>query len=123
MRSRRDTLAQGVHDDGVSVDYPESPMSGASNTEPLIRLNLEATHARGDEQKRDEVLRIHQGERPRIAVVSRPFDGSGPRLEALSKGGFSRTILAAEPVIVRPVLLESAKEGLSIVVCSCFPSS
>jgi phosphomannomutase len=43
--------------DGVSVEYPEWHFNvRASNTEPLIRLNLEATTEQKMEQKRDEVL-------------------------------------------------------------------
>jgi phosphomannomutase len=43
--------------DGVSVEYPDWHFNvRASNTEPLIRLNLEATTQRMMEQKRDEVL-------------------------------------------------------------------
>jgi phosphomannomutase len=43
--------------DGVSVEYPDWHFNvRASNTEPLIRLNLEATTAEMMEQKRDEVL-------------------------------------------------------------------
>jgi phosphomannomutase len=43
--------------DGVSVEYPNWHFNvRASNTEPLIRLNLEATSQALMEQKRDEVL-------------------------------------------------------------------
>jgi phosphomannomutase len=43
--------------DGVSVEYPDWHFNvRASNTEPLIRLNLEATTQEKMEQKRDEVL-------------------------------------------------------------------
>jgi phosphomannomutase len=43
--------------DGVSVEYPDWHFNvRASNTEPMLRLNLEATTARMMEQKRDEVL-------------------------------------------------------------------
>jgi phosphomannomutase len=43
--------------DGVSVEYPEWHFNvRASNTEPMLRLNLEATTQRLMEQKRDEVL-------------------------------------------------------------------
>ena len=43
--------------DGVSVEYPDWHFNvRASNTEPLIRLNLEATTNEKMEQKRDEVL-------------------------------------------------------------------
>jgi phosphomannomutase len=43
--------------DGVSVEYPDWHFNvRASNTEPLIRLNLEATSRELMEKKRDEVL-------------------------------------------------------------------
>jgi phosphomannomutase len=43
--------------DGVSVEYPDWHFNvRASNTEPLIRLNLEATTAQKMEEKRDEIL-------------------------------------------------------------------
>ena len=43
--------------DGTSVEYPDWHFNvRASNTEPLIRLNLEATTEANMEQKRDEVL-------------------------------------------------------------------
>jgi phosphomannomutase len=43
--------------DGVSVEFPDWHFNvRASNTEPLIRLNLEATSQALMEQKRDEVL-------------------------------------------------------------------
>ena len=47
-----------AHLDGVSVDYPEWHFNlRPSNTEPLLRLNLESLVSREDmEQKRDEVL-------------------------------------------------------------------
>ncbi|HEX2708372.1 MAG TPA: phosphomannomutase/phosphoglucomutase [Solirubrobacterales bacterium] len=46
------------HLDGVSVDYPEWHFNvRASNTEPLLRLNLESLVSREDmERRRDEVL-------------------------------------------------------------------
>jgi len=48
--------------DGVSVDYPDWHFNvRASNTEPLLRLNLEAKTTALMEQKRDEVLRIIRG--------------------------------------------------------------
>ena len=48
--------------DGVSVEYPDWHFNvRASNTEPMLRLNLEATTARLMEQKRDEVLAIIRG--------------------------------------------------------------
>jgi len=43
--------------DGVSVEYPDLHINvRASNTEPLIRLNLEATTLAEMERRRDEVL-------------------------------------------------------------------
>jgi phosphomannomutase len=48
--------------DGVSVEYPDWHFNvRASNTEPLIRLNLEATSQEMMEQKRDEVLAFIRG--------------------------------------------------------------
>jgi phosphomannomutase len=46
------------HLDGISVDYPDWHFNvRPSNTEPLLRLNLESLVSREDmEQKRDEVL-------------------------------------------------------------------
>jgi phosphomannomutase len=51
--------AQVGHMDGVSVDYPDWHFNvRASNTEPLLRLNLEAASPELMEKKRDEVLAI-----------------------------------------------------------------
>jgi phosphomannomutase len=51
--------AEIVKMDGVSVDYPDWHFNvRASNTEPLIRLNLEAQTPELMEKKRDEVLGI-----------------------------------------------------------------
>jgi phosphomannomutase len=48
--------------DGVSVEYPDWHFNvRASNTEPMLRLNLEATTPDLMEQKRDEVLGIIRG--------------------------------------------------------------
>jgi len=45
--------------DGVSVDYPDWHFNvRASNTEPLLRLNLEASTPERMQQKRDEVLAV-----------------------------------------------------------------
>jgi phosphomannomutase len=45
--------------DGVSVDFPDWHLNvRASNTEPLLRLNLEATTPELMAQKRDEVLSV-----------------------------------------------------------------
>ena len=47
-----------THLDGISVDYPDWHFNvRPSNTEPLLRLNLESLVSREDmERKRDEVL-------------------------------------------------------------------
>jgi phosphomannomutase len=48
--------------DGVSVDYPDWHFNvRGSNTEPLLRLNLEATTPEMMEKKRDEVLDVIRG--------------------------------------------------------------
>ena len=48
--------------DGVSVDYPDWHFNvRASNTEPLLRLNLEAATPELMERKRDEVLSVIRG--------------------------------------------------------------
>jgi len=48
--------------DGVSIEYPEWHFNvRASNTEPLLRLNLEGTTSELMEGKRDEVLSIIRG--------------------------------------------------------------
>jgi phosphomannomutase len=48
--------------DGVSVEYDDWHFNvRASNTEPLIRLNLEATTPELMEKKRDEVLAVIRG--------------------------------------------------------------
>ncbi|HLC99694.1 MAG TPA: phosphomannomutase/phosphoglucomutase [Patescibacteria group bacterium] len=48
--------------DGISIRYPDWHFNvRASNTEPLIRLNLEAKTKQMMEQKRDEVLKIIRG--------------------------------------------------------------
>jgi phosphomannomutase len=45
------------HLDGLSAEYPAWHFNvRASNTEPMLRLNLEATTRELMEQKRDEVL-------------------------------------------------------------------
>ena len=58
--------------DGVSVDYPDWHFNvRPSNTEPLLRLNLESLVSREHmEEKRDEVLALIRG-------VSRRRRGSG----------------------------------------------
>ena len=46
--------------DGISVDYPDWHFNvRASNTEPLLRLNLEAATPAEMERRRDEVLAIN----------------------------------------------------------------
>jgi phosphomannomutase len=48
--------------DGVSVDYPDWHFNvRASNTEPLLRLNLEAATPQEMERRRDEVLSLIRG--------------------------------------------------------------
>ena len=48
--------------DGISIEYPDWHFNvRASNTEPLLRLNLEGTTAELMERKRDEVLSIIRG--------------------------------------------------------------
>jgi phosphomannomutase len=49
--------------DGISVDYPDWHFNvRPSNTEPLLRLNLESLVSREDmERRRDEVLRLIRG--------------------------------------------------------------
>ena len=48
--------------DGVSVEYPDWHFNvRPSNTEPLLRLNLEGTTPELMEQKRDEVLAYIRG--------------------------------------------------------------
>jgi len=54
--------AEIQHMDGVSVDYPDWHFNvRASNTEPLIRLNLEARTPELMERRRDEVLDVIRG--------------------------------------------------------------
>jgi phosphomannomutase len=48
--------------DGLSVDYPDWHFNvRASNTEPLLRLNLEAASPQEMERRRDEVLAAIRG--------------------------------------------------------------
>jgi phosphomannomutase len=48
--------------DGLSVDYPDWHFNvRPSNTEPLLRLNLEAKTPEMMEKKRDEVLGLIRG--------------------------------------------------------------
>jgi phosphomannomutase len=68
-KAKIEQLAQRYSDgkiermDGVSVSYPTWHFNvRGSNTEPLLRLNLESVASRAEmEQKRDEVLAIIQG--------------------------------------------------------------
>ena len=55
---RRGTpTAASTRIDGISAEFPDWHFNvRASNTEPLLRLNLEATTQEMMEQKRDEVL-------------------------------------------------------------------
>jgi phosphomannomutase len=54
--------AQLARMDGISVDYPDWHFNvRGSNTEPLLRLNLEATTPELMEKKRDEVLSVIRG--------------------------------------------------------------
>jgi len=55
--------AEITHLDGVSIDYPEWHFNvRPSNTEPLLRLNLESLVSRADmEARRDEVLALIRG--------------------------------------------------------------
>ncbi|HLG54806.1 MAG TPA: phosphomannomutase/phosphoglucomutase [Vicinamibacterales bacterium] len=54
--------AQIAKMDGVSVDYPDWHFNvRGSNTEPLLRLNLEAATPELMEKKRDEVLEVIRG--------------------------------------------------------------
>jgi phosphomannomutase len=48
--------------DGISVEYPDWHFNvRPSNTEPLLRLNLEGTTPAQMEKKRDEVLSVIRG--------------------------------------------------------------
>jgi phosphomannomutase len=68
IQSKLDALAQKYQDghtyllDGFSVEYPDWHFNvRASNTEPLLRLNLEATSPELMERRRDEVLGLIRG--------------------------------------------------------------
>jgi phosphomannomutase len=61
LQELKERFADGrvSHLDGISVDYDDWHFNvRPSNTEPLLRLNLEATSEELMEQKRDEVLRV-----------------------------------------------------------------
>jgi phosphomannomutase len=48
--------------DGISIEYPDWHFNvRPSNTEPLLRLNLEAQNQKMMEAKRDEVLKLIRG--------------------------------------------------------------
>ncbi|HEX3238690.1 MAG TPA: phosphomannomutase/phosphoglucomutase [Solirubrobacterales bacterium] len=55
--------AEITHLDGVSIDYPDWHFNvRPSNTEPLLRLNLESLISREDmERRRDEILELIRG--------------------------------------------------------------
>ncbi len=58
----RYTDAQSYTMDGLSIEYPDWHFNvRPSNTEPLIRLNLEAQNQPTMEAKRDEVLKLIRG--------------------------------------------------------------
>ena len=55
--------AKLTHLDGISIDYPDWHFNvRPSNTEPLLRLNLESLTSREDmERRRDEILKLIRG--------------------------------------------------------------
>ena len=64
LQELKERFADGriSHLDGISVDYDDWHFNvRPSNTEPLLRLNLEATSEELMEQKRDEVLEVIRG--------------------------------------------------------------
>ncbi|MCM3880755.1 MAG: phosphomannomutase/phosphoglucomutase [Vicinamibacterales bacterium] len=68
VAGRLETIAQRYQDanrytmDGISIEYPDWHFNvRASNTEPLLRLNLEAQNQKMMETKRDEVLKLIRG--------------------------------------------------------------
>src|SRR5262245_3436742 len=64
MRELAERYSDGTieHLDGISVTYPTWHFNvRASNTEPLLRLNLEATSREEMERRRDELLSIIRG--------------------------------------------------------------
>ncbi len=66
LKKIEDTYGPGaqevLHVDGVSIIYPDWHCNvRASNTEPLVRLNVEATTRELMEQKRDELLGLIRG--------------------------------------------------------------
>jgi phosphomannomutase len=75
--------------DGMTVTHSGDPMwwfnLRASNTEPLLRLNVEATDEPTMQRVRDDVLSIVRGkkmtEKPQPADVAAPSDPTAPRVE------------------------------------------
>jgi len=64
LQELKERYADGnvTHLDGISVDYEDWHFNvRPSNTEPLLRLNLEATSQELMERKRDEVLELIRG--------------------------------------------------------------
>ena len=62
LKERFGPGAEVSHLDGVSIDFPDWHFNvRPSNTEPLLRLNLEAFSADDMERHRDEVLGRHRG--------------------------------------------------------------
>ena len=68
VAAKLDTIAARYRDaqsytmDGISIEYPDWHFNvRPSNTEPLIRLNLEAQNQPTMEAKRDEVLKLIRG--------------------------------------------------------------
>ncbi len=59
LKERYGSDGRVSHLDGISIDFPDWHFNvRPSNTEPLLRLNLEATSEELMEQKRDEVLAL-----------------------------------------------------------------
>ena len=59
LKERFGSGAEITHLDGVSIDFPDWHFNvRPSNTEPLLRLNLEADSAEAMERHRDEVLAV-----------------------------------------------------------------
>jgi phosphomannomutase len=59
LKERYGAEGRVSHLDGISVDFPHWHFNvRPSNTEPLLRLNLEATSKELMEEKRDEVLAV-----------------------------------------------------------------
>jgi phosphomannomutase len=59
LKERYGSQGRVSHLDGISVDFPDWHFNvRPSNTEPLLRLNLEATSEKLMDEKRDEVLAV-----------------------------------------------------------------